>query len=129
MNLLAAFAGGLTLLAFGVHAIVGANEFRDFAPTASSGLPRTKWLQALAGWHWVSVDLLAATAVFFAVAFTDLVPHEPTALLLLAGYFALAGVAWFGTLVVAGRGVRRRYLALGQWLFCFVVAGLAVAAA
>ncbi|MEM8600799.1 MAG: hypothetical protein AAGF99_12840 [Bacteroidota bacterium] len=129
MNLVAALAGGLTLLAFGVHALVGASEFRDFAPTVSSGQARTKWLQALAGWHWVSVDLLAATVLLFVVAFTDLVAHEPTALLLLAGYFALAGVAWLGTLVVAGRGVRRRYLALGQWLFCFLVAGLAVAAA
>ena len=129
MNLLAALAGGLTLLAFGAHAFVGANEFRYFAPTVSSGPPRTKWLQALAGWHWVSVDLLAATVLFFVVAFTDLVPHEPTALLLLAGYFVLVGVTWLVTRVVSGRGVKRRYLVLGQWLFCFVVAGLAVAAA
>ncbi|MEM9998253.1 MAG: hypothetical protein AAF809_11180 [Bacteroidota bacterium] len=128
MNLLAALAGALTLLAFGVHAVVGAHEFRQFAPTVASGSPRTGWLQALAGWHWVSVDLLAGAVLFLVIAFTDTVLHEATALLLLAGYFALVGTAWLVTLAVAGQGVRRRYLVLGQWLFCWVVAALAFVA-
>lgn len=120
-----AIAGALTLLAFGAHAVVGAQEFRQFAPSPDAGKPRTAWVQALGGWHWVSVNLLAAALLFLLIGFTDLVPEEPTILLVLSAYFALCGLAWLATVSVVGQGIERRYLVLGQWLFCFLVAGLA----
>lgn len=125
MNLLALIAGVLTLVAFAAHTFVGAREYRLFAPNDDAGAARTAWVQALAGWHWVSVSLFAAAIVLLVAGFTDAIPNESTVLLMLSGYFALGGAAWFATLVVSGRGVRRRYLVLGQWGFCFVVAALA----
>ncbi len=128
-NLFAVIAGVLTFVAFAAHTFVGAREYRLFAPDEDVGPARTAWVQALAGWHWVSISLLAAAAVLLLIGFTDAVPNEPTVLLMLSGFFGLGGIAWLATLVVSGRGVRLRYLALGQWLFCFVVAGLAYLAA
>ena len=125
MNGFALAAGLLTLAAFGAHAFVGAREFRLFAPRIDAGKPRTVWVQGLAGWHWVSVDLLASAVLLLLIALTAWLPDESTVLLVLSGYFALTGLAWLSTLILAGRGVPNRYLALGQWLFCFVVAGLA----
>ena len=129
MNVLAATAGVLTLLAFGAHAIVGAREFRQFAPPPDADAPRTAWVQALSGWHWVSVTLLAAGVLFIAIAFSDVVPSEAAVLRVLSAYFALCGMAWFATVLVVSRGGGRRFLVLGQWLFCLVVAALAYFAA
>lgn len=128
MNLLALLAGGLTLAAFGVHAGVGAREFRLFAPPADGEPPRTAWVQALSGWHWVSMDLLISGIVFVTIGLADLIPEEPTVLLVLAVYFGLASVAWLGTVAVAGGGVPKRFVALGQWIFCVLVAALAFGA-
>ncbi|MEM1055760.1 MAG: hypothetical protein AAGI52_09540 [Bacteroidota bacterium] len=129
MNLFSTLAGVLTLLAFGIHTVAGAREFRLFAPSREARGPRRAWVQALAGWHWVSVSLLASAGLFLAIGLTDRVPGEPTVLLGLAGYFAACGLAWLATVAISGGEVRRRYLVLGQWVFCFLVAGLAFAAA
>ncbi len=129
MNLAAAIAGALTLVAFGLHAVVGAREFRQFAPDPDAGQPRTAWVQALSGWHWVSVSLLAAAALFFLIGFSDVIPAESAVLIGLSVYFGLCGFAWLVTVATAGRGVARRFLVLGQWLFCLLVAGLAYLAA
>ncbi|MEO0557655.1 MAG: hypothetical protein AAF170_05660 [Bacteroidota bacterium] len=128
MNLLALLAGGLTLAAFGVHAGVGAREFRLFSPPVDGEPPRTAWVQALSGWHWVSMDLLAAGIVFVVIGLADILPDESTVLLMLSGYFGLASVVWLGTVAVAGRGVPKRFVALGQWIFCALVAALAFGA-
>ena len=127
MNLLALVAGVLTLTAFGAHAVVGASEFRQFAPEA--GPARTAWVQALSGWHWVSATLLAAALLLLVIGCTDVVPQESAVLLVLSAYFGLSGAAWLATVAVSGTGVERRYLVLGQWLFCFLIAGLAFFAA
>ncbi|MEM6286152.1 MAG: hypothetical protein AAF845_03250 [Bacteroidota bacterium] len=128
MNLLATLAGLLTLAAFAVHAVVGAREFRPLAPPPEAAT-RTAYVQALAGWHWVSVSLLSTGLLFMTIGATDRVPAEAVVLRALAAYFAACGLAWLLTLVVSGQGVERRYLALGQWVFCALVAGLALAAA
>ncbi|GAB5520970.1 MAG: hypothetical protein RhofKO_32210 [Rhodothermales bacterium] len=125
MNGFALAAGLLTLAAFGAHAWVGAREFRLFAPPPEAVQPRTAWVQGLAGWHWVSVDLLASAVLFLLMGLTAWLPNEGTLLLVLSGYFALTGLAWLSTLILAGGGVPNQYLKLGQWLFCFLVAGLA----
>ncbi|MEM9665055.1 MAG: hypothetical protein AAF970_08985 [Bacteroidota bacterium] len=129
MNPFALAAGALTLLALGAHAFVGAREFRQFAPRPTAGAPRMAWVQALSGWHWVSVDLLLATALFVLIGAADVVPDEPTVLLGLSLYFAACGVAWLVTVAVTGRrSGPGRFVQLGQWIFCLVVAGLALAA-
>ena len=125
MNLLALIAGVVTLVAFGAHTFVGTHEYRLFAPDEDAGPSRTAWVQALAGWHWVSVGLLASAVLLLLIGCTDVIPNEPTVLAMLSGYFGLGGAAWLITLIVSGRGVRQRYLVVGQWMFCFVVAGLA----
>ncbi|MEM1094274.1 MAG: hypothetical protein AAGJ10_06690 [Bacteroidota bacterium] len=125
MNGYALAAGVLTLVAFAAHAIVGAQEFRLFRPVSSAEKPRTSWVQGLAGWHWVSVDLLGAAVVLLLIGLTDWLPDEGTVLMVVSGYFALTGSAWLATLVVSGGDVPNRYLRLGQWLFCFTVAALA----
>ncbi|MEM0961152.1 MAG: hypothetical protein AAGK21_01270 [Bacteroidota bacterium] len=129
MNWLALTAGVLTLAAFGIHAGVGAREFRSFAPDTDDGAARTAWLQALCGWHWVSASLLGAGSLFLIVASTDWVRDERSVLIGLAVYFLACGVAWLGTLMISGRGVDRRFMVLGQWGFCMLVAGPAAAAA
>ncbi|GAB5536721.1 MAG: hypothetical protein Rubg2KO_29700 [Rubricoccaceae bacterium] len=128
MNVLALLAGVLTIAAFGVHAGVGAREFRQFAPPVDDSSARTAWVQALSGWHWVSLDLLGTGIVFVVIGLADVIPDEPTVLLVLSGYFALTGLAWLGTVTVAGGDVPKRFVALGQWMFCFLVAALAFGA-
>ncbi|MEL6615761.1 MAG: hypothetical protein AAFQ43_08490 [Bacteroidota bacterium] len=126
MNVLALIACVLVLLAFGIHTVVGAREFRLFAPEA--GDARRAWVQALAGWHWVSVSLLASGVLFGVVGASDALPDERSVLGGLALYFGACGLAWLATVAVSGARVPRRYLVLGQWAFCVVVAALAVLA-
>lgn len=128
MNPLALIAGALTVAAAVVHAWVGARELRLIAPDQEAVKARETWVQALCGWHWVSVSLFGAAAVFLTIGAADVIGHELVVLTGLALYFGACGGAWLLTLLVSGRGVRRRYLTLGQWLFCLLVVGLALAA-
>ena len=127
MNLWAVVAGVLALVAFGVHAVVGGREFRLFEPAPRP--TRTAWVQALAGWHWVAVTLLAAAVLFLLIGVSEVVPAEAAVLRALGGYFALCGAAWGVTVALVGGGIPRRFLVLGQWLFCFLIAALAFLAA
>lgn len=125
MNILAAVAGVLTLLAFGIHAVVGGREFSHINPQAGSGKAQEVWAQAVGGWHWVSVDLLLAALVLLTVGFTEAIADEPLVLLIVSGYFVLCSLVWLATVWIAGAGVERRLLKLSQWLFCLLIAALA----
>ena len=125
MNLPPLIAGALTLTAFVAHVFVGARECLLFAPEPGSGQARQAWVQTLAAFHWVSVDLLASAVLLLVIGASDALPHEPTLLLVLGGYYAACGAAYLLTVALAGGGVEGRYLKLGQWLFCFAVAALA----
>lgn len=125
MNILAAIAGVLALVAFGIHAVVGGREFRHIEPPPGAGKGREVWVQSLSGWHWVSVDLLLAGLVLLLVGFSNVIPSEDLALLVVSGYFLLVAVSWLVTVLIAGGGVERRLLSLPQWLFCLLIAGLA----
>ena len=126
MNVLAAIAGILTLVAVGIHATVGAKEFRYIKPTSGKALE--VWVQALSGWHWVSVDLLLVALVLLTVGFSDVMADEDLALLLVSGYLVLCSVAWLVTVAIVGKGVERRFLKLSQWAFCLLIAALAFGA-
>ena len=128
MNLFALIAGLLTLLAFGAHAFVGAREFTSLDPGPTPGPARTAWVQALCGWHWVSLDLLATGILFVLIGLAEVIPDEASVLLILSVYFTLCGLVWLGTLAVSGAAVERRYLVLGQWAFCLLIAALAFVA-
>ena len=125
MNLPAIAAGVLTLAAFAAHVSVGARETHLIAPDAETGKARTAWVQALAAFHWVAVDLFASGTAFLLVGLTDVIPHEPAVLLVLGVYYAACGAVWLIAVAAAGSGVARRYLVLGQWLLCLLVAALA----
>ncbi|MEM7049369.1 MAG: hypothetical protein AAF604_06905 [Acidobacteriota bacterium] len=124
MNGFALGAGVLVILAFLAHAIVGGRELALLTPAADQGKARLVWTQTVCGWHWVSFDLLAAGAVLLGLGMTDLFAAESAIFSLLALYFLGVGSVWLVTAAVAGRGVPRRFLALGQWIFCWVVAAL-----
>lgn len=111
-------------MAFAVHSIIGGKEFRYIKPT-SGGKAQEVWVQSLSGWHWVSMDLLLAAIVLITIGASDLISSESTVLFLVSGYFFLCGLAWLGTIFVAGKKVENRYVKLTQWLLCFLIAGLA----
>jgi len=127
MNILAIIAGILLIIAAGVHAFIGASEFRLIKPT-DFGKTREVWVQALSGWHWVSIDLFLSALVLLVVGVSDVIDAEETVLLLIGIYFGLCGIAWLVTVLVSGKGVARSLLKLPQWLFCFFIAGLSLAA-
>jgi cbb3-type cytochrome oxidase subunit 1 len=124
MNWLALVDGGLTLFAFAIHTLVGGREFVHLVPADTSKKAMTVRRQVVNGWHWVSVDLVLAGSALVAIGVTDL-PAERDLLLGLAIYFAIIGVVWFVATVVTSRDRPVRILELGQWILCFVIAGLA----
>ncbi len=124
MNVLAAVAGALTLVAVGIHAFVGGRKFGLIRPE-NPEKPLEVWLQALCGWHWVSVDLLLASATLLTIGLTDLIPAERVVLSVIGAYFGLCGIVWFVTVVISGRDVDRSLLKMAQWIFCFLISALA----
>lgn len=127
MNWLSLISGILVAIAAGVHAVLGTREFRRLQPAADEMLARQSWVQSLAGWQWVSMDLFVASALLLLVGLTDLVEDESLVLAGCSIYFAIAGTVWLLTVWSAGRGIRNRFLVLGQWMFCWFVSALTLA--
>lgn len=111
-------------MASGIHGIIGAKEFSQIKPDVA-GKPLEVWVQTLSGWHWVTVDQLLAGGLLLVIGFTDLLEAEGTLLMLISLYFALTGLSWLITILVSGRKLNRALLKLGQWIYCFIIAGLA----
>ena len=128
MNYLALLAGILVLLAASVHAVVGGREFGMLKPEGQ-GKPLEVWVQTLAGWHWVSVDQVLAAVALLVMGGTDWLGNESVILRVLAVYFGFAGLTWLITVVWAGRQMSGYWYRLGQWIYCFLIAGLALLAA
>lgn len=124
MNVPVVVAGVLTLLAFPVHTFVGGSEFRWLAPKDDSPRAGTVRAQTIAGWHWVSVDLLLAGLLLLWIGLSRPLV-EDMLLLGLSGYFAVLGATWLGVAVWSARGRPARVLELGQWILCLVLAALA----
>jgi hypothetical protein len=126
MNILVLLASILTFVAFLVHAIQGSRELPELDPQSESPDQKSdSWVQSVAGWHWVSVDLLLSAFLMGLIALTDLIPFEQGLSLILAIYFAVNGVAWL-LIVLLNKKSNAQVLKLGQWIFCFLVAGLLV---
>ena len=128
MNVLAIVTSVIVISGFFVHSVIGGRELREIAPENGAGEARVVWVQAMSGWHWVSLDLLLAGSVLLVIGLTDLIPHEETVLLLISVYFTLNALGWLMAVTIAGRGVPRRFVKLGQWMFCLLVALLAFSA-
>ncbi|MEO1528785.1 MAG: hypothetical protein AAFX06_25475, partial [Planctomycetota bacterium] len=77
MSICALLAGGLLLLALLAHFFVGTNEYKTCLPPPDSNVEHQAWVQGLGGWHFVTVDLLAMTSLFFAIGLSDWLPCEP----------------------------------------------------
>ncbi len=125
MNWLSCLAGLLTAVATVVHAIVGALEFRHFKPAEDNTTAQQSWTQSLAGWHWVSFDLAFATIGFLMIGFADWIEDESQLLKIAALYFAGTGFGWLVTITVGGKPVKNRFVVLGQWIFCWIIATVA----
>lgn len=110
-----------------MHAIIGGKEFAFIKPT-DSGKPREVWSQALCGWHWVSVDQLLVSGLLLVVGFSNIIHDESLILLVIGIYFALTGIIWLLTALVSGREIENAWLKLGQWMYCFLISGLALLA-
>ncbi len=125
MNWLSCAAGILTGIATIVHGIVGASEFNRFKPPAGDRAAQQSWTQSLAGWHWVSCDLAFATIGFLTIGLTEWIDNERQLLVLAAIYFAGTGIGWLLTIKFGGTPTKNRYLVLGQWIFCWIIATVA----
>lgn len=124
LNILAIIAGILVLTASGVHAIMGAKEFSKIKPD-ETGKSLEVWVQTLSGWHWVTVDQLLAGGFLLVIGLTDWIKFESTVLMFIGSYFVLTGFAWLLTVLASGRAIDQAPLKLGQWIYCFFIAGLA----
>ena len=124
MNFVATILGVLVLIATGVHAVVGAREFRYLNPV-DKGKPKEVWIQTLCGWHWVSVDQCIAGSVLLVIGLSEAIGSEKLILWIISAYFAICGLTWLMTVSIIGRGLDRSLLILGQWIYCFIVSGLA----
>ncbi|MFK7734773.1 MAG: hypothetical protein AB8B50_02025 [Pirellulaceae bacterium] len=116
-------AGGLCLLAFGVHTFVGTREFQHFRPGADAAeKPKEAWVQSLAGWQVVSVELLSVSILLLLIGTTSMVPNPGWVLGAIAIYFASAGTTWLATVLAWGHNRPRLIWTLGQWLFFYLIA-------
>lgn len=123
MNIPILVAGILSLLAFFVHAFVGDMENRVLKPVEDALEIKTAWVQVRCGWHWVSVDLIMSSCLLILLATTEIIKAKSEILLLLSLYYLLCGIVWFGT-VYFSKSDNKQILALGQWIFCFLMSGL-----
>lgn len=123
MNISFLIAQVLLLLAVVAHAWAGDRDLHSLRPDASDPALE-QWLQARAGWHLVSWDLLLAAIGVSLLTWTDvLAAHRAVYSHLLVVYFVGAGAAWLLTLV-GTPGVAGRWWRLGQWGLLWVIAGL-----
>ena len=123
MNVPLALANALLLLAFVAHAWMGDRELQLLRPDPKAPPALEKWLQARAGWHLVSWDLLLATIGVGLLTWTDVLAPRAVYLHLLVVYFVGAGGAWLLALV-GTPSVSGRWWRLAQWALLWGIAGL-----
>lgn len=115
----------LTVLAFLAHALIGDKELHlliEKQPQATRQY-RSTWTMARCGWHWISLDLLAASILMACINFLDVLPEESAITLVLAVFFCTYGAVWVLT-VLLSPNFSKRFLVLGQWLLLLVIGGL-----
>jgi len=124
MNIPILAAGLLSLFAFVVHAFVGDKEYKQLNPNSSvSDKIQEIWVQGRSAWHWLSVDLLLSGVLLILISTTELIKAKSEISFLLAIYFLICGLVWLGTILFSKQS-NKQFLALGQWIFCFVMSGL-----
>lgn len=123
-------SGGLMLLGFLAHTLVGYREALSTRPhsvPADSGrdlaVIERHWVQNLCAFQLVTIDLLFLTGLLLVLGTTDLLPARREIALITAGFLTLWGTACIVQLLVLRRPFKD-YLLLGQWALCFICAGL-----
>ena len=125
MSWLLLSANVLTVLAFVAHTFVGDSELHVLMDGQANATRqyRSTWTMARCGWHWISTDLLAASALLFCINFYDFLPHEEAIVLVLGVFFVAYALIWFVTILLSPR-FKRRFFLLGQWALLLVIGGL-----
>lgn len=124
MNLPILIAGILSLIAFIAHAFIGDSEYRAIKPNLDdSEQKNATWIQARAGWHWVSVDLLFSSIALFLLATTEIIKAKSEISLLLSIYFFVCGIVWLITVLLSKNNNKQVFI-IGQWIFCFLMSAL-----
>ena len=121
MNALLIIGGVLSLLGFLAHTFFGTREHMTTKPTQEvQHKVMTNWYQGLSAWHLVTADLFMFTALFFVLAFTDLVSHPDSISHALIAWLSSWTVAWLA--VVLSRNGRPHFVKLLQWVLFILLA-------
>ena len=123
MNIPVLIVACITLLAFVAHLIGGTRETAAIVPKASDATLTAHWVQAMAAFQMLAVDLLAVSILLFAIALNDLGAIESTLILICALLYTLWGAVWVAQILWLGRS-NVGLLRLPHWLVWFVCAGL-----
>lgn len=123
MNIPLVLAHILLVLAFMAHAYAGDRDLQQLRPQAEASSYFEKWLQARAGWHFVSWDLLLASIGLGLLTWTDYLEPRTLYLQLLVVYLMGAGVAWALTLLLSPK-LPGGWWRLGQWGLLWLIGGL-----
>lgn len=105
------------------HVFGGTRETARIAPDEGHPDLNRHWVQAMAAWQMLSVDLLAVALLLFAIALRDLGPAEEPMLKGLIALFCLWGSAWIVQVQLLNR-TGASLLHLPHWMIWFVCAGL-----
>ena len=105
------------------HVLGGTRETAAIAPDPADTKRTTHWIQAMAAFQMLSIDLLAMTAALFAIALADLGPYEPQITRGLAGIFALWGIVWIAQILWSAKSTAILFR-LPHWIVWFVCAAL-----
>ena len=123
MNIPVLIVAIVMLLAVVGHVIGGTKETAQLAPPPDDAGRSASWVQAMAAFQMLAVDLFVVMGVLFVIALSDWLPFERELTLGLAGLFALWGAVWLIQMIwVKSQGVS--LLRLPHWLIWFVCAGL-----
>lgn len=127
MNFPILIAASITSLAFLAHVFVGTKEVLKIQPKALQPKVEKRiqqyWMQSMAVFQLVSIDLLLFSLVLWAISLTDWIPAERELTLFFSVWFLLWGIGWLFQLFFLTQN-KKDYLLLGQWLFCLVNAVL-----
>ncbi len=123
-------AGVIVFVAFLVHTIVGNRETFSTRPVSSGDdsedqtrAVERNWVQSFCAFQLVTVDLFAFSILLFALGASDFLPARPQIALAAGCFFTLWGLVWLVQLLLLRRP-GKDYLALSQWFFWFICAGL-----
>lgn len=127
MNISLLIVASTTSIAFLAHTVVGIKEAYSTEPktlqaTVDTTIQRN-WMQSMAAFQMVTVDLLLLSVLLWLLALTNWIPQAEGVTMVLSGLFLLWGLAWWLQVVFISEN-KKDYLALSQWLLWLLNAAL-----